>query len=180
MPPRLNAWIKIHKPGNPIRPVINNKNAPMYKIAKNLNNILKQQLQMENQYNTQNSEKPSTQHRDNKNKWKPQNDNIWHIRPTCKYTLKITEQQLMKGNDKHKTKQIITILHTILKQNYFEYQDTIYHPSKGVAMGSPISGTIAEIFLQHIENKHIKQLLDSKIINLLHQIRRWHFHNLWQ
>jgi hypothetical protein len=34
-------------------------------------------------------------------------------------TLKITEQ-LMKGNDKHKTKQIITILHKILKQNYFE------------------------------------------------------------
>jgi hypothetical protein len=31
-------------------------------------------------------------------------------------------------------------------------------------MGSPISGIIAEIFLQHIENRHIKQLLDSKII----------------
>ena len=65
-------------------------------------------------------------------------------------TLKITEQQLMKNNDKQKTKQIIAILHTILWQNYFEYQDTIYHPSKGVAMGSPISGTVAKIFLQHI------------------------------
>jgi hypothetical protein len=30
-------------------------------------------------------------------------------------TLKITEQQLLKNNDKHKTKQIITILRTILK-----------------------------------------------------------------
>jgi hypothetical protein len=37
--------------------VINNKNAPTYKIARKLNNILKQQLQMENQYSTQNSEK---------------------------------------------------------------------------------------------------------------------------
>jgi hypothetical protein len=55
-------------------------------------------------------------------------------------------------------------LHTILKQNYFEYQETIYHLSKGVAMGSPVSGTKAEILLQHIENKHIKQLLDSKIM----------------
>jgi len=78
--------------------------------------------------------------------------------------LKITEQQLMKNNDKQKTKQIITILHTILRQNYFEYQDTIYHASRGVAMGSPISGTIAEISLQHIENKQIKQLLDAKVI----------------
>jgi hypothetical protein len=32
-------------------------------------------------------------------------------------------------------------------------------------MGSPISGTIAEIFLQHIiENIHIKHLLDTKNI----------------
>jgi len=29
-------------------------------------------------------------------------------------------------------------------------------------MGSPISGTMAEIFLQHIENTHIKHLLDTK------------------
>jgi hypothetical protein len=29
-------------------------------------------------------------------------------------------------------------------------------------MGSPISGLIAEIFLQHNENKHIKQILDTK------------------
>ena len=31
-------------------------------------------------------------------------------------------------------------------------------------MGSPISNTIAEIFLQHVENTHLKQLLDTKSI----------------
>jgi len=31
-------------------------------------------------------------------------------------------------------------------------------------MGSSISNTIAEIFLQHIENTHLKQLLDTKNI----------------
>jgi hypothetical protein len=41
-----------------------------------------------------------------------------------------------------------------MAQNYFSFQNTIYHPNKGIAMGSPISGTMAEIFLQHIENKH--------------------------
>jgi hypothetical protein len=80
-------------------------------------------------------------------------------------TLKITEQQLLKNNDEHKTQQLITMLHTILKQNYIEYQNKIYHPKKGVAMGSPISGTITEIFLQHIEDRHIKHLLDSKVIS---------------
>jgi tRNA uridine 5-carbamoylmethylation protein Kti12 len=50
-------------------------------------------------------------------------------------TLKITESQLLKNNDKHKTKQIIAILKTILAQNYFTFQYAIYHPNKGVAMG---------------------------------------------
>ena len=31
-------------------------------------------------------------------------------------------------------------------------------------MGSPLSGTMAEIFLQHLEDLHIKPLLDSKCI----------------
>jgi len=68
-------------------------------------------------------------------------------------TLNITENQLLKNNDKHKNKQIIAVLKAILAQNYFTFQDSIYHPNKGVAMGSPISGTMAEIFLQYIENR---------------------------
>jgi len=31
-------------------------------------------------------------------------------------------------------------------------------------MGSPISGTIAEIFLQHLEHNHIKPFIESKQI----------------
>jgi hypothetical protein len=65
-------------------------------------------------------------------------------------TIKIAKTQLLENNDKQKTKQIIMILKTILEQNYFSYQDTIYHPKKGTAMGSPISGTMAELFLQYI------------------------------
>jgi hypothetical protein len=66
------------------------------------------------------------------------------------HTLKITENQLLNYNDKYKTKQIITILKTILAQNYFTFHDAIYQPNKVVAMGSPISGTRGEIFLHFI------------------------------
>jgi len=41
-PPTLKAQLKLHKAGNLIRPVINNRNAPSYKAAKRLNKILKQ------------------------------------------------------------------------------------------------------------------------------------------
>ena len=53
----------------------------------------------------------------------------------------------------------------ILSQNYFTFQNKIYQPEKGVYMGSPISSTIAEIFLQHLEDIHTKQLLETKNIN---------------
>jgi len=39
-PPTFKAQIKLHKDGNPIRPVINNILAPAYKAAKKLNKIL--------------------------------------------------------------------------------------------------------------------------------------------
>jgi len=40
----------------------------------------------------------------------------------------------------------------------------IYQQDKGVAMGSPISGTMAQIFLQQLENSIIKHLIDAKIL----------------
>jgi hypothetical protein len=33
-PPQIKAFIKLHKIGNPIRPIVNYQNAPIYKLAK--------------------------------------------------------------------------------------------------------------------------------------------------
>ena len=76
-------------------------------------------------------------------------------------TIDIARTQLLKHNNKNITEQICTLLDMILQQNYFEFQEQIYLPTKGVAMGSPISGITAEIFLQHLEQFHVKFLLDS-------------------
>ena len=37
MAPQLNIYIKMHKEDQPIRPVINNTQAPSYKTAKHMN-----------------------------------------------------------------------------------------------------------------------------------------------
>jgi len=71
---------------------------------------------------------------------------------------------LLIHNDRKTTTQICTQLDVILGQNYFTFQEQIYKPDKEVAMGPPISGIVAEIFLQQLENSHIKFLLDSKHI----------------
>jgi len=54
-PPTQRAQLKLRKAGNPIRPVINNRNAPSYKAAKNLNRILQQYLSLDNHYTIVNS-----------------------------------------------------------------------------------------------------------------------------
>jgi hypothetical protein len=59
----------------------------------------------------------------------------------------------------------MTLLNIILKKNYFSFHDQIYQPDKGVAMGSPVSGTMAEVFLQHLEETIIKPFLSTKILS---------------
>jgi hypothetical protein len=76
---------------------------------------------------------------------------------------------LLKENSTQITKQIMTLLEATLQQNYFAFQNNIYQLEKGVSMGSPISGTVAEIFLQQLENTHIKHLLDTK--NIIYYMR---------
>jgi hypothetical protein len=71
---------------------------------------------------------------------------------------------LLQNNDTQISQQVLILLKEVLSQNYFTFQQRIYQPEQGIAMGSPISGTIAEIFLQHFEDTNIKHLLDTKNI----------------
>jgi hypothetical protein len=76
----------------------------------------------------------------------------------------------MKNNDTQIMQQILTLMRLVLSQNYFIFQNKIYQPEKGVSMGSPISSTIAEIFLQDFVDIHTKQILDSKNIFYTHYV----------
>ena len=53
--PKLNALIKTHKENMPIKPVVNNTQAPSHKIAKLLNTKLKNMEILPNFYNVKNS-----------------------------------------------------------------------------------------------------------------------------
>jgi len=53
--PNLNAYIKTHKEDQPIRPVINNMQAPSYKAAKFLNRKLQNLIFLPNTHTIKNS-----------------------------------------------------------------------------------------------------------------------------
>jgi hypothetical protein len=60
--------------------------------------------------------------------------------------------------------QTLRLLKTILQQNYFQHNNQFYQPNKVITMGSPISSTLAEIYLQYLEEKCIKHCLKHKDI----------------
>jgi hypothetical protein len=77
----------------------------------------------------------------------------------------ITKFWLNKHNNINMiTEQTLHLLKVILKQSYFQNNNQFLPLEKGIAMGSPISNTIAEIYLQFLEEIYIKQWLESKEI----------------
>jgi hypothetical protein len=167
LPPSLNALIKIRKPDNPIRPVINKTNTPTYKIAKFLVNKLHEHLHLKYHYNVKDS--VSLANDLTKLKINEHHRMITfdikdlYVNIPITETLEITKQLLSEHNEEQITTQILMLLESVLQQNYFSFQNT-YQPQKGVSMESPISNTVAEIFLQYLESTHLKHILESKEI----------------
>jgi hypothetical protein len=115
-PTSLNAQIKIHKPDNPIRPVVNNIHAPAYKISKFKAKKLNNHLKLKNCYNVKNSITLA-------------NDLIklemhtnfrmitfdikdLYVNIPIHETLNITKTLLLEHNEEHITKQTIILLRT--------------------------------------------------------------------
>jgi hypothetical protein len=75
-----------------------------------------------------------------------------YVNIPIKEMLHITETILQNNNtEKELAQQIILLLNIILNRTYFQYHNNFHQPNKGVSIESPISSTIAEIFLQYHE-----------------------------
>jgi hypothetical protein len=164
--PRLNVYIKTHKQDEPVRPVVNNIQAPSYKVAKFLNKKLQNLIQLPNTYTTKNSyelaqELHNIQINENSKIITLDIKALYVDLPT-KNILHITKFWLNKHKHDHTiTEQTLYLLEVILKQNYFQYNNHFYQPNKGIAMGSPISSTLAKIYLQYLEEEQENHILQK-------------------
>jgi hypothetical protein len=140
----------------------------MHKAAKRLNIILNNHLHLNNLYNTTNSNCLAHElvrlHINTHHRFLTLDIKDLYVSVPIQETLNLTKAQLTRNN-KRSTNQIMTLQNIILKQNYFSFGGQIYQPDKGVATGSPVSGTMAEVFLQHLEESTIKHLTDTKILS---------------
>jgi hypothetical protein len=167
--PKINAYIKTHKDNNPIRPVIDNTQAPSYKIAKFLDRRIKEYVNLPNTYTVQNS-----------NEMVQELQKLHTAKNHKMITLDIKDlyvnlpkqgiiQSTATWMDKNKVctdikEQITQMLKVIIEQNYFQHNNQYFKQQKGIAMGSHISGTLAEIYLQLIEERYIKHWVESQNI----------------
>lgn len=170
-PPQLRTQIKTHKPGNPIRPVVNFRSAPAYKISKKIGRILKDKLKLQNKYTIANSidlvNTIKNYRMENKEIFLSLDiKNLYNNIP-IQETIQIIDNTLRQKNENSLViEQLTEITRLILQQNYFMFNNEIYVQNEGVAMGSPLSGIISEIFLQNLEDKVIETIIKKHNIKL--------------
>ena len=142
-PPKLNALPKIHKPNIPIRPLINNTQAPSHKIAKHLDKLIRKHINLTNNTSVKNNielvKKLEHIHILHNSTLASFDITNLYTNVPVKDTIQ-TLEQLLRQNNTPEThiQEIITLTKIITEQNYFTYNNKIYTQTDGLPMGFPI------------------------------------------
>jgi hypothetical protein len=142
-PPIIRGSIKIHKTDSPIRPIVNWKEAPAYKLAKMLTKKLGILIPLSYIFNIKNSiqllEDLLDIPFDKDLKFISSNiENMYSNIPITE----LTKIEVMCKQNRFNTEiknEIIKICNILTKQNYFQYEDLQYIQEDGLAMGAPTS-----------------------------------------
>jgi hypothetical protein len=163
-PPTLKGLPKIHKTNTPIRPIINWKNAPAYRLAQFTTDLIKRTVPLPFTFNVNNSVQLME---DLQEITITANTRLASFDITDMYTNIPTTEIPRITNDicnrisipQETTQELTLLISTILKQNYFKFNNKIYNQTQGLAMGAPTSAILSEIYLQHMEHNNIWSIL---------------------
>jgi hypothetical protein len=166
--------VKLRKHDKPIRPIVNGKESPGYKIAKHITTILSKTLKLPKAFNIKN-----TYHltQSLKNTTINENTKLCSFDIKNMYTNILTNELKyiitnISNNDHYTSKEekeeLLYILDMILKQNYLQFNNQFYKQNEGLTMGAPTSATLTEIFIQHLQHTIIYKILKN------HQIIDYH------
>jgi hypothetical protein len=162
--PKIRALIKIHKEDSSIRPVVNWKNAPAYKLARSLVKKLQTNVPLPYAFNIKNTIQLIN---DLKNIPFDQNLRLasfdisnMHTNIPTEELLTIIESACKNNNVEEGLKRdILKLLKVVTDQNYFQFMDKTYVQHDGLAIGAPTSSILSEFYLQHLENSKIYDIL---------------------
>jgi hypothetical protein len=139
-PPSLKGFPKVHKPDTPICPVVNWRNALVYRLAKLVSEIFKKEIPLPDTFDIKNSVQLMTDLQDI-----PYNHKIrfasFDISSMYSnvLTTKLPQIISLMCDQLHTTKkfkrEITKLIRTLIKQNYFQFQNEIFRQTEGLSYG---------------------------------------------
>lgn len=157
--PMLYGLPKIHKINVPIRPVVSYIGAPAYGLSKHLNYLLKSRSNFHPKFSLKNS-------LDLIDKVKevnlPHNAKLMSLDVESLFTNVPFEEclQILEGHFERQrvhpgeADELISLTRMCMEQNYFRFNNQYFKQKEGLAMGSPLSPLMADIFMDYFENKY--------------------------
>jgi len=159
--PKFRPLVKTHKPDYPIRPIVNCIDSPSYKLSKYICNLIKSVIPTESVNTCKNSQEfidkiKNVKMEKNHVLVTVDVENMYANIP-CNEALEALGNRLTRSKkfSNEEINDIMTMVMEILKQNYFEWNNSIYQDPNGLPMGGPLSALLAEIYLQQFEESFI-------------------------
>ena len=161
--PKFYGLPKIHKEGTPLRPIVDSINSVMYQISKKLATILTPLVG--NEFHIKNSQDFVT---------KISNITIDDSEIMVSYDVKALFTSVPVHEVVHMIKSLLSrdrtlvdrttlsvdnicdLLSLVLTNTYFSFNGKFYQQKFGMAMGSPVSPIVANIFMQDLETKAVQ------------------------
>ena len=152
-PPKLYGLPKIHKSNIPLRPIVSQINSPTYNLAKHVAGVLQPLVG-----NTPSFVKDSVHFRDIVKSIRLEPGDIMvsfdveslFTNVPLKDCLEVIKGKL---SDQELPKDYIVFIERCLDGNYLLFRDQYYLQIDGVAMGSPLAPVIANIWMEHFEDR---------------------------
>jgi hypothetical protein len=174
LPPRLYGLIKLHKDNFPIRPVISSTSSPTHKLAAKLNHLIKDYTKFTPKYGIKNSLDLIERLKDLK---VPLNAKLISFDVNSLFTkvpkndVPPTIRDHLLNNQVNPViiEEILELTNTCLNQNYFLFNNDYFQQLDGLAMGSPLSPLLAEMFMDEFESN-----LFNSGHDLTKHVHYWH------
>jgi hypothetical protein len=171
--PTIKGLIKLHKADQPIRPIVNWRNASAYKLAKLLTQKIHELSPLPYTFNISNTphliqqlkQTPITSY----SRFASLDVSNMYANVPIKDTKQILNDILEHNQTPPQNKiELLTWYDAVTQQNYFTNEKNVIIQNDGLAMGSPSSGIICEIFLQKLEHSKLADIAnDLQLINYL-------------
>ena len=159
--PRLYGLPKTHKVGIPLRPILSMIGSPQHKLAKYLNFILEPVTAKFSEHTIKDSFDFAKIVRSTSG-----SNNFMASFDVCSLftnvplmeTINICAENLFEENNKPMSKEtFIQLMQLATSSTEFSMNNEMYRQKDGVAMGSPLGPTLANIFMGHLETEYFKR-----------------------